>query len=233
MENKRKNEFILNLGKITQEGIEDSFYKNIYNLDDREDELEEDTEEPKKSLKDKIKNRFKNSSTYQVYCLFFGDKDDENNIDNCIEKGDFYWGEDADENYGFPISKGDAFEIATRNSNLKTDFCKAQKYDYTYLGFKKTKIELVKLKNKKYWQIQILDGDTAGVDYDRRYKTVEEWDGSLAGDDLPLLRCLVDVETGKYIYYPDKEKYKKMKHKSWMFWKKDTDEDNYEDNDDI
>lgn len=224
MENKRKNDSILNLGNITQEDIENSFYKDIYNLDDVEDELEEDTEEPKKSLKDKIKDRFKNSATYQVYCLFFGDRDDEEDIDDYVEDGDFYWGEDADENYGFPISKGTAYEIATRNINLKSDFCRAKKYRYTYLGFKKTKIDLIELNNKKYWQIQVLGGDTAGSDYDRKYDEVTDWDGDLVYEDFPLLRCLVDAETGEYIYYPDKEKYKKIKHKRWMFWKKEKDE---------
>ena len=225
-----KDDFTLGLENITQEDIdkEKNFNKDLYDIDNGEDELEEDTEEPKKSLKDKIKDRFKNSATYQVYCLFFGDKDDEEDMDDIedyIEEGDFYWGEDADENYGFPISKGTAYEIATRNINLKSDFCRAKKYLYTYLGFKKTKIDLIELDNKKYWQIQVLAGDTAGSDYDRKYDEVTDWDGVLADEDFPLLRCLVDAETGEYIYYPDKERYKKMKHRRWMFWKKDKDED--------
>ena len=225
-----KDDFTLGLENITQEDIdkEKNFNKDLYDIDNGEDELEEDTEEPKKSLKDKIKDRFKNSATYQVYCLFFGDKDDEedmDDIDDYIEEGDFYWGEDADENYGLPISKGTAYEIATRNINLKSDFCRAKKYLYTYLGFKKVKIDLIELDNKKYWQIQVLAGDTAGSDYDRKYDEVTYWDGVLADEDFPLLRCLVDAETGEYIYYPDKERYKKMKHRRWMFWKKDKDED--------
>ena len=225
-----KDDFTLGLENITQEDIdkENFFNKDLYDIDNEEDELEEDTEKTKKSLKDKIKDRFKNSATYQVYCLFFGDKDDEedmDDIDDYIEEGDFYWGEDADENYGFPISKGTAYEIATRNINLKSDFCRAKKYLYTYLGFKKTKIDLIELDNKKYWQIQVLAGDTAGSDYDRKYDEVTDWDGVLADEDFPLLRCLVDAETGEYIYYPDKEKYKKMKHRKWMFWKRDIDED--------
>lgn len=225
-----KDDFTLGLENITQEDIdkEKNFNKDLYDIDNGEDELEEDTEEPKKSLKDKIKDRFKNSATYQVYCLFFGDKDDEedmDDIDDYIEEGDFYWGEDADENYGLPISKGTAYEIATRNINLKSDFCRAKKYLYTYLGFKKVKIDLIELDNKKYWQIQVLAGDTAGSDYDRKYDEVTDWDGVLADEDFPLLRCLVDAETGEYIYYPDKERYKKMKHRRWMFWKKDKDED--------
>lgn len=225
-----KDDFTLGIENITQEDIdkENFFNKDLYDIDNEEDELEEDTEKPKKSLKDKIKDRFKNSATYQVYCLFFGDKDDEEDMDDMddyIEEGDFYWGEDADENYGFPISKGTAYEIATRNINLKSDFCRAKKYLYTYLGFKKTKIDLIELDNKKYWQIQVLAGDTAGSDYDRKYDEVTDWDGVLADEDFPLLRCLVDAETGEYIYYPDKEKYKKMKHRKCMFWKRDIDID--------
>lgn len=176
-----------------------------------------------KNDESKDKTNHKDDFTLGLENITQEDIDKEKNFNKDLY--DIDNGEDADENYGLPISKGTAYEIATRNINLKSDFCRAKKYLYTYLGFKKVKIDLIELDNKKYWQIQVLAGDTAGSDYDRKYDEVTDWDGVLADEDFPLLRCLVDAETGEYIYYPDKERYKKMKHRRWMFWKKDKDED--------
>ena len=176
-----------------------------------------------KNDESKDKTNHKDDFTLGLENITQEDIDKEKNFNKDLY--DIDNGEDADENYGLPISKGTAYEIATRNINLKSDFCRAKKYLYTYLGFKKVKIDLIELDNKKYWQIQVLAGDTAGSDYDRKYDEVTYWDGVLADEDFPLLRCLVDAETGEYIYYPDKERYKKMKHRRWMFWKKDKDED--------
>ena len=52
---------------------------------------------------------------------------------------------------------------------------------------------------KKYWQIQILDGDISGVDYDRKYG-ITDWDGGFSDKDKKKLRCQIDAETGEYIY---------------------------------
>lgn len=176
-----------------------------------------------KNDESKDKTNHKDDFTLGLENITQEDIDKEKNFNKDLY--DIDNGEDADENYGLPISKGTAYEIATRNINLKSDFCRAKKYLYTYLGFKKVKIDLIELDNKKYWQIQVLAGDTAGSNYNRKYDEVTDWDGVLADEDFPLLRCLVDAETGEYIYYPDKERYKKMKHRRWMFWKKDKDED--------
>ena len=110
--------------------------------------------------------------------------------------------------YGFKISEAEALEIANRNENLKSDFCRNSRRKYiTYLRFDQTEIGIVKLEGKKYWQIQILDGDISGIDY----KDEEEcfWDGFFGKDDLRKLRCLIDVGTGEYIYYPKSK---------WRLW---------------
>ncbi len=104
--------------------------------------------------------------------------------------------------YYFSITKAKAFEIADEDENLKTDYCRNNiKDNISYLYFSKKNMKVVKLDDKKYWQIQILDGEISGVNY--RRNSTECWDGTFDKEDLKLLRCLVDVETGEYIYYPN------------------------------
>lgn len=108
---------------------------------------------------------------------------------------------EEDAKYSFPILRSKALEIANRDENLKTDYCRNTKRgNISYIYFTDKKIEVVEIENKKYWQIQILDGDVSGMEVDKHGSY--NWDGWLGDKDLNLLRCLVDVETGEYIYYP-------------------------------
>lgn len=51
--------------------------------------------------------------------------------------------------YGFKISEAEALEIANRNENLKSDFCRNSRRKYiTYLRFDQTEIGIVKLEGK-------------------------------------------------------------------------------------
>lgn len=118
------------------------------------------------------------------------------NIKKSFEKEDF----------SKPISKEDAFSIASEDNNLKSDFCRAKKYSYTYISFDDADIDLIELKGKNYWQVQIKSGELSGTDYYKR--DVIDWDGDIIEEDLPYLRCLIEVETGKYIYYPTKKRKK-------------------------
>ena len=99
----------------------------------------------------------------------------------------------------YNISKEEAFNIASESRNLKTDFVKnSNRKNVTFLTFGDKEIKLVNIKNKKYWQIQILDGEISQMYNDSffdRYKKKEE---------TKYLRCLVDANTGEYIYYPKK-----------------------------
>lgn len=105
---------------------------------------------------------------------------------------------EEDKKYKFPITKNHAIDIAYRDENLKTDFFRRRRDYISYIGFKDNKTEVVEINNKKYWQVQILDGEISGIDGDCL------WDGDLDEKSLKKLRCLIDVETGKYIYYPHK-----------------------------
>ena len=108
---------------------------------------------------------------------------------------------EEDAKYNFPILRSKALEIANRDENLKTDYCRnTSRGNISYICFTDKKIEVVEIENKKYWQIQILSGDVAGMEVNRNGSY--NWDGWLGDKDLNLLRCLVDVETGEYIYYP-------------------------------
>lgn len=113
--------------------------------------------------------------------------------------------------YNFPISENQAIEIAERNENLKTDYCKhTNRGAISYLSFEDRKVDLVEIYNKKYWQIQILAGDVSGMSVTDKEDYC--WDGWLGKDDLKKLRCLIDVQTGEYIYYPVNNK----KMKKWI-----------------
>ena len=114
---------------------------------------------------------------------------------------------EEDAKYNFPILRSKALEIANRDENLKTDYCRnTSRGNISYICFTDKKIEVVEIENKKYWQIQILSGDVSGMEVNR--KESYNWDGWLGDKDLNLLRCLVDVETGEYIYYPLLERQK-------------------------
>lgn len=101
----------------------------------------------------------------------------------------------------FPISKNKAFNIANIDENLKTDFYRNYGGDITFLSLNKYNIDLVKLEEKLYWQVQILNGDISGCGY--YHGNITDWDGRFSKRDLKKLRCLIDVETGEYIYYPN------------------------------
>ncbi len=108
--------------------------------------------------------------------------------------------QEKDKEYDFPILRSEAIKIANENENLKTDFCRQYKRNITYLSFRKKKMDLIEKDGKKYWQIQVLYGEISGIN--QKSYGEEYWDGFLLKRDLEKLRCLIDVETGEYIYYP-------------------------------
>ena len=145
-----------------------------------------------------IKNLFKKLKTEEII---------EDELEELEEYGEDFYDmdlEEKDKQYNFPILRSKAIEIADRDENLKTDFYRRYRGNITYLRFSKKEMDVIELNGKKYWQIQILDGDISGVDYDRKYG-ITDWDGGFSDKDLKKLRCLIDDETGEYIYYPNKK----------------------------
>lgn len=103
----------------------------------------------------------------------------------------------------FPISQYRAFKIAEQNENLKSDFFRnADKY-ISYLDFTDCKIELLKLNDKQYWYIKITDGEVSSI-YTDEFGNSTFADGTFGEESLKMLQCLVDVNSGEYIYYPEK-----------------------------
>ena len=135
------------------------------------------------------------------------EKDDEEEFEyrTYMESKEILAKEDA--KYDFPISRSQALEIANRNENLKSDFCRNTKLkSITWLSFQDKEINVIEKDNKKYWQIQITEAEVSGCEIRRTYEY--NWDGVCGKKDLKLLRCLIDVQTGEYIYYPSKSRLK-------------------------
>ena len=118
-----------------------------------------------------------------------------------------------EDSYHYPISQKEAFLIANRNENLKTDFCKLKKANITYLYFEKAKVIPVTLLEQTFWHIQILSGEISGMKSTKNYDY--HWDGTFSKQDLKRLQCYVDVNTGEYFYLEDMPK-----KRDWKFWKK-------------
>ena len=119
--------------------------------------------------------------------------------------------EQLDKSSIYPISEYQAFQIANQNRNLKTDYKKNSGKYIVDLDFSDFKIKLVDGDNKqKYWLVKITEGDFTEAppfhDYDADdrmlfYTTVSRR-GYFDKKDLKKLQCLIDVNTGEYIYYP-------------------------------
>lgn len=108
--------------------------------------------------------------------------------------------------YNFPIKRSTAINIAQKNNTLKTDFCRnSNRKGISFLGFDNYTIDVIEKNEKKYWKFQVLSGDISWIEYDRNSETY--CDGMLEKDDLKFLRCLINVESGDYIYFPDVKNY--------------------------
>ena len=113
---------------------------------------------------------------------------------------------EEDLKYNFPIKRSMAISIAQKNNTLKTDFCRnSDRKGISFLGFDNYTIDVIEKNEKKYWQFQVLSGDISWMDFEKN-ETIY-CDGKLVEDDFKFLRCLIDTESGDYIYYPDVKKY--------------------------
>ena len=114
---------------------------------------------------------------------------------------------EEDAKYNFPIKTSSARFIANKSETLKTDFCRnSNRKGISFLGFYEDAIELVEVNGKKYWQYRVLKGDISWIEHNDDGNTF--CDGWLTDEDFKYLRCLIDVETGDYIYYPEVKEYK-------------------------
>lgn len=138
--------------------------------------------------------------------MFEKNNDENDKLDILFQTDTEINNENAEES-PFPISKQKAKEIAQRNNTLKTDFTRNSKREgITFIGLYNATVELIEKNEKKYWQYEVLSGDISWMEFDERGDTF--CDGGLTEEDLKLLRCLIDVETGDYTYYPKIERFK-------------------------
>lgn len=113
---------------------------------------------------------------------------------------------EEDLKYNFPIKRSMAINIAQKNNTLKTDFCRnSDRKGISFLGFNNYTIDVIEKNEKKYWQFQVLSGDISWMDFEKN-ETIY-CDGKLVEDDFKFLRCLIDTESGDYIYFPDVKNY--------------------------
>ncbi len=113
---------------------------------------------------------------------------------------------EEDLKYNFPIKRSMAISIAQKNNTLKTDFCRnSDRKGISFLGFNNYTIDVIEKNEKKYWQFQVLSGDISWMDFEKN-ETIY-CDGKLVEDDFKFLRCLIDTESGDYIYFPDVKNY--------------------------
>ena len=139
------------------------------------------------------------------------DKEDyvgDDKLDFIDFKDDLYEEKKDDDKYSYPILRSMAINIARKNCTLKTDFCRnSNNKGISYLGFTSYDIKPIEKDNKTYWLFQVLDGDISWIEFNDNNTTY--CDGRLDDNDLKYLRCLIDVNTGDYIYYPNVKKYHK------------------------
>lgn len=106
------------------------------------------------------------------------------------------------------IKRSKAVDIAKRNTTLKTDFCRNSNIEgISYIGFDDYTIDIIKKEGRKYWQFQVISGKISWITFENN-STIYN-DGRTDEEDCKYLRCLIDVKSGDYIYYPDVKKYKK------------------------
>ncbi len=135
------------------------------------------------------------------------------NIKEKVTGEDRFWNEyfdglsDYNESkicYDYPVTQRDAIKIADENENLKTDFVR-NTYTYkniTWLSFNNYHVELKKVNERKYWNVQVKDADISYVI--NHIDGTEFCDGYVSNENLAKLNCLIDVQTGEYIYSPKK-----------------------------
>lgn len=111
--------------------------------------------------------------------------------------------ENLDRNSEYYISPYQAFKIAEQSNHLKSDFFRNTNQYISYLDFTDCNVELVDGDNgKKYWLVKITKGKFSSISYNEDDDSTIFSDGRLGKDDFNLLQCLIDVNTGEYIFYP-------------------------------
>ena len=114
-----------------------------------------------------------------------------NRIEHCRKRINY-----EDKKYNYPVKLSEAIGTVYDDKNLKNDFFLNDQRNITSIQFRNYDVSIKKLNFKTYYEIQITEGTITWLDGDRLLES------ELSLDDYHKLRCLVDVKTGKYKYYP-------------------------------
>lgn len=120
----------------------------------------------------------------------------------------------------YPVTREAAKKIASKSKNLRRDYSQMTNNTIGIL-FDRMEVRAVSKKGRAYWQVQVLSATTYDcVEPDEEdmnffqkliYRHspgdfMEHLDGEIyEKEDLDLLRCLIDMQTGEYIYYPKRK----------------------------
>ena len=115
---------------------------------------------------------------------------------------------DCKKEYELPISKRDAVEIAEKEENLIADFIKNSPNSPKSFSIRAETVNTAIKDEKEYWLVQVTECMFGGC-----YEIKGEecyYDGYFNEEQLDNLRCLIEKETGAYIYYPRVRKRKSL-----------------------
>lgn len=134
------------------------------------------------------------------------DKDDFNPFtDEDVDINDECYIEE-DNKYHFKINKKMALRIALKTHKLLHSYCDiVDNNSYFSLEVFEKQVDYAEIEDKKYWLVQITSGILHAVEthviWDS-FKDHNEYSKKEIDDnDRKYLRCLINVETGEYIYF--------------------------------
>lgn len=110
--------------------------------------------------------------------------------------------------YSLPISESDAVKIAEAAENLRSDFAKNSPDSPTSYSIRSEDVNTAIKDGKEYWLVQVTECMFGGC-----YEEGDAlcfYDGEFNEEQLDNLRCLIEKETGAYIYYPRVRKKKNI-----------------------
>ena len=133
------------------------------------------------------------------------DKDDFNPFtDEDVDINDACYIEE-DDKYHFRINKKMALRIALKTRNLLNSFCDITDNHYFSLEVFEKNVDYIEIEDKRYWLVQIVSGKLHSVEsyvvYDSFDDNNEFFEKEIDDNDRKYLKCLVNVDTGEYIYF--------------------------------
>ena len=139
-------------------------------------------------------------------------------IPDALKHGDFFnpfTDEDVDINdecyieednrYHFRINKKMALRIALKTHKLLHNYCDIVDKYYFSIEVHEKQVDYVEIEGKGYWLVQIVSGILHSVEthvvYDSFDDNNEFFEKKIDDNDIKYLKCLVNVDTGEYIYF--------------------------------